>query len=200
MHRIHRIVVGIAVGLLLDSLIVLWSSGWALFAFYILLPPVVVGALLGALLCRNKTYLWRPRFSAIRIMAIIILWSTCAIAPIAARWAQFYLELRSIPICPHCEKDIYEIRVLAYDSLPGYRMVLRCACEPSQCIQYYRTELAKHGWSETRSDTYHGRMSFKFTKPKRRLYISDASSEEYPPNSNTLVLQRKVSIGCTTMD
>lgn len=187
---------GTAIGLFLASLILVATTGWLLFAIWPLLIPVLTGAVAGGLLCHAAPASFSRRNAVLRFLTGILLWSACIAVPIIVRWTQLRLEAQALPISTGCERENLEITVLAFDNTPGYRMVLDCNADPSACIDFYRKELPRLGWSAPVAHQSGNRIYYEFTRTRRRLHISDVSKEDYVAGSNQLMHFRRVSIGC----
>jgi hypothetical protein len=194
--RLHGIIWGTAFGLFLDSIMLVATSAWLLFAIWPLLVPVVIGAIVGALLCQARMISFTPRTVILRLFAIIMLWSVSIASPIISRWIQLHLEAQTLPICTGCQIETMNITVLAFDNTPGYEMMLRCDRPPSECIEFYRQELPKLGWSAPIEHRFNNSVSYEFTKYHRSLQISDVSKEDYIAGSNQLMRFQRVAIGC----
>ena len=195
-RRLYGMLWGVAIGILVDSVMLVMTTAWLFFAFYLLLIPVIIAAIIGMLIDRNKPTTQSSRISVTQLFAFVMLWLMCGLGPIAARWTQLYLESRTLPLCPQCQIEDLKVTVLAFDNTPGYGIVLRCECNPSQCIDYYRNELPKLGWVGPVMHRYGDRMSYAFTKPRRRLQLGDISTEDYVNGGKRLVHYHRISIGC----
>ena len=194
--RSRGMIWGIAVGLFLDSLMLVTTTAWLLFAIWPLLIPVMIGAVAGGLLGHAAPISVSLRTTIMRFSAVIVLWSACIALPIVVRWTQLLLEVRSLPISAGCERGSLEITVLAFDDTPGYRVVLDCNADPSEIIDFYRKELPRLGWSAPVAHQYGNHISYDFAKTRRRLRICEVSKEDYVVDSGQLMRFRQVSIEC----
>ena len=146
------VVLGIGVGLLLDSvLVVLGGIGtvWlTLLTFGLLMiGPIVLGGHLGSVL--EKRGLLRHVRSWVIVLVAFVIWPVCVYAPVGLRTFQLRSLLLEIPVYPNFSRLEKTVSLFGTDGGPPYAMVsLRTRDDETKILQFYRTELTRRGWKE----------------------------------------------------
>ena len=157
-------IIGLAVGLLLDGLLLINSSAWLIsFLFPVILPPLVttvIGLVLG----------WKRRIPALPWHAIIFI---ALVSLPAGFWGptkvQEWRFRRFVDALPHyggSERRIKEISVLGGDDPPRISVEIQTKhVDCDHLIRFYRDYLVNTGWTELEPQQVYKRdIWYKFRK------------------------------------
>jgi len=139
------VILGIAVGLFIDSIILLKFGGWMLVFVFPVILPVLLSALFFGLLGWKRA-LFNPPQAAILLM-IAIGWPLCLMGPIFISQASLISEAGMyIPLYPDSEKKATRVAAIAGDGKPHIELAYSVRAPYSIVVDYYLRELPAKGW------------------------------------------------------
>jgi len=182
-------VLGIALGLFADTLLLLWlraAAGYLLvFSLgLVFIAPLVAGVRLGLAFARARPRREPPWWALIALA--LALWPTAAGLPFGARLAQLRLFApRAVPVHPAAARTGLKV-LLGDNENSSDRVILAftAASDSLDILQFYREQLVAAGWQDaaevdpgrTRSDSHHAfrqrksgglrRMEISFEPPR----------------------------------
>jgi hypothetical protein len=151
-NKIKRIVfgvaIGVAIGLLFDSILLLTTSAWMIVFILPLVVPVAVPAVfLGILGEKGRLPAVPWVFTA---LIILIFWPLCALGPVKIREAQFKAWFnQDVPVYAGSKMLSSKIQTMRSDSIPRMTVDFEFETDYSETIIFFRRELPQKGWKIT---------------------------------------------------
>ena len=210
-HRSRRIafgvMVGVAMGLLVDSVVVVPTSIWFLTMIFPVVLPPLLGGILGLVLG------WLGHIPAVSLKATLLatipLWFLCIWAPVQVRVWQFRaLADHQIPVFPGATLTSRIVQPWLADGGSSVYLEFCVKADTNEILKFYRSEFVQRGWKEFPKKSA-GNIEpwdwYPFSKNGRylSLYVAKGCSwPDYRPDDSFVqihcsvynFLQRKTSI------
>lgn len=139
---------GVAVGLFIDSIILLKFGGWMLVFIFPLILPVLLSALFFGFL-GWKGVLFKPP-QAVLFLIVVVVWPLCLMGPIFVSRADLISEAGAqIPPYPGAEKISTRVVAIAGDGKPHIDIAYSARAPYPAVVDYYLSELPAKGWTVT---------------------------------------------------
>ena len=178
-QTVFGVSLGVAVGLLFDSMLLLLTSGWlVVFIFPVVVPVIITAVYFGRLG-------WKGKFSKISwlriVLVIIIGWPLCLLGPIWIREAGFRIRINVVtPKYPDSKILSTNIVAVAGDGSPWMGMKIKIHDNFQEIVDFYIRELTNRGWEiekrkigvSTRRASYNDAYMITAKKSKQYLSIS----------------------------
>ncbi len=144
-QTIFGIVLGIAVGLLIDSILLLASSAWLIVFIIPVVIPVIAGAAGFGILGKGG-YLRVSSWLSI-LLVIVIAWPLCLLGPIWWKEAELKSGVsRELPVYAGSQKISTNVVPIGGDGKPWIGVDFSVKANYLEVMDFYRRELPKKGW------------------------------------------------------
>lgn len=140
-------VIGVGIGLLVDSVLLVPTSVYFLMAIWPVILPPVLGMGIGALLGWKG---WMPCFSwPVSLLRGIALWVLCVWIPVKIRAWQFNsLAYREIPAYPGAKLIRSYIQPYMADGGSDVHLEFCFGANTNEVLRFYQNEFVRRGWIE----------------------------------------------------
>jgi hypothetical protein len=167
---LSALVLGVAVGLLLDGLLLINSSGWLLNP--VLMAPIpLLGLTIGFVLgWKNKAH--ALPWYAVPLLAVI-LWPSLFWGPVKLREWQFRRFAAQLPAYRTADRQIQSMSVLGGDDAPNIRVMFETKDGSiPEMIKFYGEHLVKNNWvPEQPRQEYKQDVWYNFRKDRGNVSI-----------------------------
>lgn len=166
---------GILVGLLVDSYLVVLGGAWGVIAFWWVYILIFVILVAGGI-AMNETHLIGRIPRQVTIIGFCVLLPLAVVGPYQLRKMEMEAALAAIPTYPGAKPISSRIAPVAGDSLPFAcrDFSIDPPVHTDRLLEYYRTALVRAGWTEHfLSSTYFG----QYIRASKELHISPSCND-----------------------
>jgi len=145
-RTVSGIAVGVAVGLLLDGLLLINTSAWLLHPFF-MVPMPILGLIIGFVLG------WKGKFPAVAwwasLLVVLILWPTAFWGPVKCQEWRLRRFAERLPAYHGADRRIIDISALGGDDPPRVMVEFETKhVSIGKMVGLYRDHLVQNGWTE----------------------------------------------------
>ena len=182
------VVLGGAVAILFDSLLLLATTGW----FAVGVVPIVVPFLVCVFAGGTIAHMVWPQQLKVRLSRrtlvgiAVIVWPLCVLGPIGTRYFQLFREAEKLAVCGGCTRGKIRVVPIGYDDPPGYYFTLQCE-HADAYAQSYHERLIEEGWEVRPTPPSLDSNVHMFARLGRRLAVTEVPTTASGPTAEIRV-------------